>query len=117
MVAVSLSTFAIRAVASLAGGLWVKNAPVRLFVHSVDAVLLASALGMLFIWQPAWEPAQWVAAKVVGLVAYIWLASRVFKASQTLGKRLTELVGCLLVLSWMISVAIIKSPMGYFSLL
>ena len=72
-VAASAVLFLGRAGAQFAGIDWRKSKPVKILPHINDTVLLVSAIWLAFLtgFTP-WEQG-WLAAKVVGLVVYIFL--------------------------------------------
>ena len=85
---------------------------VRIVPHVVDTLLLVSALWLA--WQLGAPGTRgWLAAKLVGLVAYIALGTIALKRGKTLSVRLAAFVGALATFGYIVSVAVTKSPHGF----
>jgi uncharacterized membrane protein SirB2 len=84
---------------------WVKIAP-----HSVDTVLLTSAI--LLAWQLGYSPTNspWLAAKIVALLIYIALGMLAFRFAKTNGLRLAAWIAALLTFAYIVAVAITHDP-------
>ncbi len=88
---------------------WVRVAP-----HAVDTVLLVSALWLA--WRlPAGAPHAWLAAKVLGLVAYIALGSLALKYGRMPAVSIAAFVAAVATFGYIVSVALTKSPLGFFA--
>lgn len=85
---------------------WVKIAP-----HSVDTVLLVSAIALA--WQLGVTPfnSPWLAAKIVALLVYIGLGMLVFRFARTTAQRLAAWLGALLVFGYIVAAAITHDPL------
>ncbi|GAB5605862.1 SirB2 family protein [Sideroxyarcus sp. TK5] len=85
---------------------WVKIAP-----HSVDTVLLVSAIALA--WQLGVTPfnSPWLAAKIVALLVYIALGMLAFRFARTTAQRLTAWLGALLVFGYIVAAAITHDPL------
>ena len=105
--------FALRGWWSLSGSPLLRARLTRVLPHIVDSCLLGSALGL------AWMAGQypfvhaWLTAKVLGLLVYIGLGSVALKAARPRLQRAAAYVGALATLSWIVSVAISKNPLGW----
>jgi uncharacterized membrane protein SirB2 len=115
-VALSVTGFFIRGLGRLVGaepvgGRWLKALP-----HAIDTVLLASALTLAWMLGITPFSAPWLMAKACGLVVYVGLGFVAMRAGISMGVRLAAWIGALVTVSWIISVAFTKSPMGFFSL-
>ena len=115
-VGLSVIGFLVRGVAGLLGRPWVRRRPARTLPHAIDTVLLASALGMLYVagLNPLHTP--WVAAKIGGLLLYIGLGVLALRRNAPLQWRAAALCGALLTVAWIGSVAVSKQPWGFFAL-
>lgn len=84
---------------------WVKFAP-----HTVDTVLLASAIALA--WQLGISPlsAPWLAAKIVALLLYIVIGAIALKYGRTRRIRLGAWLTAQLVFFYMLSVAVTHNP-------
>lgn len=112
-VTTSLALFVLR-------GAWLWLSPaklrlrwVRILPHVVDTVLLASGITLAAL-IGATGPHAWLGAKVAGLVVYIVLGSIALKYAKTPGVRSAAFIGALATFAWIVSVAITKSPAGFF---
>jgi uncharacterized membrane protein SirB2 len=85
---------------------WVKIAP-----HSVDSVLLASAIALA--WQLGYSPfnAPWLAAKIVALLFYIGLGMLAFRFGRTPQVRLAAWLAAQAVFFYIVAVAITHDPL------
>lgn len=117
-VALSFSGFAARGLGVLTGAQWVRHRLARTLPHVIDTVLLASALGMLWVVRLAPWSAPWLRAKIVGLVIYIALGIVALRPSPAGARgrpasvRLPAWMAALAVFGYIVSVAITKSPRG-----
>jgi uncharacterized membrane protein SirB2 len=86
---------------------WLRHA-----AHSVDTVLLAAALGMLWVGQrnPFEEP--WLATKIGFLLAYIVTGALALKRAPTLKARRVFYVIALLLLANLLAIALTRDPTG-----
>lgn len=84
---------------------WVKRLP-----HLVDAMLLASALG-LASWSHQY-PGQfpWLTAKVTALVAYVVLGSIALKYGRSHRIRATAFAAALAMFGYIVAVAVTRNP-------
>jgi uncharacterized membrane protein SirB2 len=112
-VALSLSGFFARGLASLGGAAWVRGRLAKTLPHIVDSVLLVSALGL------AWTlgitlATPWLQAKLVGLLAYIGLGMVALRPGRPFAVRAAAWLAALAVFGYIVSVALRKSPLGFF---
>lgn len=113
----SISGFAARGVLMLAGSPLLKTRFVRTAPHVVDTVLLGSAVWL------AWASAQypfvlpWLTAKVLALVAYIVLGSVAVSRGKTPTVRAVAFALALATGLYIVSVAVLRTPAGMFTLL
>lgn len=108
--------FAARGIGSLRGAQWIRSRLARTLPHVVDTVLLVSALtlaGMLRL-NPAHAP--WLMAKIIGLLLYIGLGLVALRPALPWRLRCAAWLAALAVLLWIASVAILKTPWGFLSL-
>lgn len=89
---------------------WVKTLP-----HVIDSVLLATAIALATMSAQYPFAAPWVTAKVLGLCAYIVLGALALKRAPTRGLRIASWWAALVVFGWIVSVALTKSPAGFFA--
>lgn len=84
---------------------WVKIAP-----HSIDSVLLASAV--LLAWQLGYSPfnSPWLAAKIAALLLYIGLGMVAFRIGKTPRTRVVAWLAAQAVFFYIVAVAVTHDP-------
>jgi uncharacterized membrane protein SirB2 len=85
---------------------WVRIAP-----HSVDTVLLLSAIALA--WQLGVTPfnSPWLAAKIVALLVYIGLGMLAFRFARSQAQRFAAWLAALLVFGYIVAAAITHDPL------
>jgi uncharacterized membrane protein SirB2 len=88
---------------------WVKILP-----HVISTILLVSGivLAVHLSMSPGSQP--WLMAKIIGLIAYIGLGVAAFKVPNPNARKLLW-ISALIVFAYIVSVAISKNPLGFFS--
>ena len=114
-VALSVAGFFARGAAALAGAGWVRSRLARTLPHIVDSVLLASALALAWMLRLTPGNAPWLTAKIVGLLAYIGLGVVALRPGRPMPVRAAAWVAALAVVGWIVSVALLKDPRGFFA--
>ena len=110
--ALSISGFAARGALMLADSPLLRNRFVRVAPHVVDTALLLSAVWL------AWALGQvpfvhgWITAKVLALLAYIFLGSVALRRGRTKGVRVAAFIAALAVAGYIVSVALTRDPRG-----
>jgi uncharacterized membrane protein SirB2 len=112
-VALSIAGFFVRGAASLAGAQWVSSRAAKTVPHVVDSVLLLSALVLAWMLRLTPGQAPWLEAKIVGLVLYVALGVVALRPGRPRSVRAAAWVAALLVVGWIVSVALTKSPLGF----
>ena len=112
-VALSIAGFFVRGAASLAGARWVRSRAAKTVPHVVDSVLLLSALVLAWMLRLTPGQAPWLEAKIVGLVLYVALGVVALRPGRPRSVRAAAWVAALLVVGWIVSVALTKSPLGF----
>lgn len=116
-VALSIGGFFARGWGSLAGADWVRSRAARTLPHLVDTVLLGSALGLAWLLQINPLSTPWLAAKIIGLLAYIGLGMVALKPGRPRAQRAAAWAAALLCFAQIVAVALTKQAGGLFSLL
>ena len=115
-VALSITGFCARGVASLAGAAWVGGRVAKTLPHAVDTVLLLSAVALA--WTASLNPLHtpWLLAKIGALFIYVALGAVALK--RTRRRRVRGLAGlaALVTFAYIVSVAISKCPLGFLAL-
>ena len=115
--ALSVTGFFVRGIASLAGAHWVRIRAAKSLPHVVDTVLLVSALTLAWMLRLTPANAPWLLAKTVGLVVYVGVGVVALRPGRSLAVRATAWVTALATVGWIVSVAITKDPRGFFAAL
>jgi uncharacterized membrane protein SirB2 len=116
-VALSVAGFFARGLGSLAGAAWVRARTARTLPHIVDTVLLGSAIGLAWMLRLNPLSTPWLAAKIVGLLAYIGLGMVALRPQRPPAVRAAAWVAALLCFGQIVAMAITKQASGLFSLL
>ncbi len=114
MTAVALSglLFMVRGLWLLQGSTQLQAKWVKITPHVIDTLLLVSAIAMLVV---SHQFPAWVHVKITLLIVYIGLGLMAFKKAKTQGQKLTFLLAAVAVYVFLISVALTKSPAGFFA--
>lgn len=114
MTAVALSGlfFLIRGAWLLQGSAQLQAKWVKISPHVIDTILLLSAIGLLIVGH---QFPAWVHVKITLLIVYIGLGVMAFKKAKTTNQKVGFLVSAMAVYMFIISVALTKSPLGFFS--
>ena len=110
--ALSISGFALRGFWMLRGDPRLSHRLVRILPHTIDTLLLGSAVGMLVLWGLWPWQAGWLMAKIAALLLYIALGMVALRFGNTAGIRVTAWLLALLCAAYIVSVALTKSPLG-----
>ena len=91
--------------------------PARVVPHVVDTVFLGT--GLLLAWRLSQWPFvdAWLTAKVLGLAAYVVLGTLALRRARTDAGRLAAFLAALAVFAWIVGVARLRTPAGWFALL
>lgn len=112
-VALSLCLFVLRGIWMLAESAQSRRRWVRIVPHAIDAVLLASAIGLAVTLHQYPFAQGWLTAKILGLIVYIILGSIALKRGPTKTIRVAAFIGSLVVFGYIVSVALTRSPLGF----
>ena len=109
----SATGFLLRGLWMMTGNTLLQHKLTRVLPHVIDSLLLLSAIALAVMIQQYPFAADWVTAKVIGLLAYILLGTVALKRGRTLGVRALAFVGALLVYAWIVSIALTKNLAGF----
>jgi uncharacterized membrane protein SirB2 len=100
------------------GALMLRGSPllkarfVRTAPHVVDTVLLASAVWLAWLMRLSPFAHGWIAAKVLGLLAYIVLGTIALKRGRTPRVRAAAFAAAVAAFAYIVTVAITRDPLG-----
>lgn len=81
----------------------------KILAHSVDGLLILSAIALLVVMQINPFSVGWVLAKILALVAYIGFSVYAFKTAKTLPTRLIGVLLAGVTLAYIVMVAVNRS--------
>lgn len=109
--ALSIAGFVLRYLMMLAGARALGSRVARVLPHVIDTVLLLTAIAMAVMLGAL---PGWLVVKIVALVVYIVIGSIALKRGRTLAARAVSGIVAIAVFGFIVSVAISKSPLGFF---
>jgi uncharacterized membrane protein SirB2 len=113
----SVSIFTVRGLLMLANSGHVNSPWLKYPSYAVDTLLLTAALMLTTVIQQYPFQAGWLTMKVALLVVYVVLGSLALKRGRTRGVRIAALVGALLTVGFLYTVARAHHPLGIFATL
>jgi uncharacterized membrane protein SirB2 len=89
----------------------------RTLPHLNDTILLLAGISLM-VWsgQYPWV-SPWLAAKIAGLLLYILVGAFALRFGKTKRSRTAAWYAAIMIFSWMVSVAQLRTPAGFFSLI
>jgi uncharacterized membrane protein SirB2 len=111
-VAISLAGFFARGLGMLADAGWLRHRVTKTLPHVVDTVLIVSAIGLAWMLRLSPTSTPWLAAKIVGLLAYIGLGMVALRFGRTRTVRASAWIAALVTFGYIVSVALTKDPRG-----
>ncbi len=117
LVVTSVSLFALRGAAVLAGHRWPLARPLRVGSVLVDTLLLAA--GAMLWWMLSLHPVRetWLGTKLLLLPLYVVLGALALRRARTARGRAAAYVGALACVALMAAAALAHDPLGAFRLL
>ena len=111
--ALSITGFFLRGVLMIRGSDILTHRIVKILPHVIDAVLLLTAIMLVFITEryPAYEP--WLTAKILALLVYIFLGMLAFKWTQKKSSKIFYWILSMMVFAYIVSVALTKMPLWF----
>ena len=113
-VALSITGFSVRGMATLANAPWVQGRAARTVPQIVDTVLLLSAITLAWMLRLSPLATPWLMAKIIGLLVYIALGMAMLRPSLPVALRSVAGVAALATVGWIVSLANTKDPLGFF---
>jgi uncharacterized membrane protein SirB2 len=109
-VALSYSLFFVRGIWMLRDSPLLQQRWVRIAPHTVDTVLLTSAIALA--WQLGYSPLNqpWLAAKIVALLLYIFLGMIALKRGRTMPTRVIAWLAAQATFFYIVCVAVTHDP-------
>ena len=106
--------FCARGLLVLKGKSWAMAKPLRYLSYSIDSMLLAAGLSLAAMLPADVFSNGWLGVKLALLVAYVVLGSFALKRGRTPGIRSICFVLAIAVFAFMLSVAHLHQPLGWF---
>jgi uncharacterized membrane protein SirB2 len=108
----SVAGFTLRGFWMVTGNPRLRRRATRILPHTIDTLLLATAVGMLWLWGVSPLQLDWLSAKIFALLAYIGLGMVALRFGRTRQVKVTAWLLALCCATYMFSVAYTKSPLG-----
>lgn len=109
-VTLSFALFFLRGIWMMLGSPMLQEKWVKVLPHVIDTLLLAAGLTAAVMIRQYPFVADWVTAKVLGLIAYIILGTLALKRGKTRGRRVGFWVASIATFGYIVAVAIAKNP-------
>lgn len=116
-VVLSVSGFFLRGLLMMGDSPLLRARWIRILPHINDTVLLVAALTLAAMSGQYPFVADWVTAKVFGIVAYIILGALALRDASTRSMRIGCWFASLAVFGWIVSVALTRQPWGFLAAL
>lgn len=109
----SISFFMIRGMWMFTENPLLQSKIAKVAPHIIDTILLGAGISLAVLTQqyPFYE--SWLTAKIILLVAYILLGTIALKRGKTKEIRIIAFVSAVAVFTFMVSIALDKSPLGF----
>ena len=102
----SIAGFVLRSVWMLRGSPCVHHRLTRVVPHLIDATLLLSALGLLYLSTYRPNGSDWLTFKLMGVILYIAFGMVALRAGSTTGQRAIPVTAALIVFAYIVAVAL-----------
>ncbi|MCK4950410.1 MAG: SirB2 family protein [Gammaproteobacteria bacterium] len=109
----SISFFIIRGIWMMQSSQRLAQSWVKITSRSIDTALLMSALGLMFITEQFPGTMGWLTAKLLALFVYISLGMIALHWGKTKQIRISAWIASLVVFSYIVSVALTRSPLSF----
>ena len=109
--AASIAGFAVRYALMLRGSPLLGARLARVAPHVVDTLLLAAAVAMATLARLSPLAHPWLAAKIVGLAAYVVLGAVALRPGRAKRVRTLALAAAVLVFAWIVGTALQRDPL------
>lgn len=111
----SICFFIVRGIWMLSGSALLQRKFVKVAPHVIDTLLLAAALTLCFMIGQYPFVNGWLTVKLIALFVYIGLGVVALRIGKTKSVRATAFVAAILVFAFIVSVAVTRNPIGFFS--
>jgi len=113
--ALSFAGFIIRGIWMLRDSPLLKQRWVKIAPQVVDTVLLVSAVALAVKWRLSPVDQPWLMAKIIALVVYIGVGLVALRFGRTKGVRIVAWLLGMVIFTYIVSVAVSKSVLGWFA--
>lgn len=115
-VALSYTLFFVRGIWSLQGSPMLQRRWVKIAPHTIDTILLGSAITLAIMLNISPLEAPWLAAKIIALLVYIGLGTFAIKRGKTRRIKLWAWLSAQLVFFYIVATALTHDPMPWHAL-
>ncbi|HSD61333.1 MAG TPA: SirB2 family protein [Burkholderiales bacterium] len=109
-VVLSFTLFVLRGLWMISGAPMLQRKWVKVLPHVIDTLLLAAGITAAVMIRQYPFVAEWLTAKVFGLIAYIILGTLALKRGKTRSRRIGYWLAALATFGYIVAVAFAKNP-------
>jgi uncharacterized membrane protein SirB2 len=109
-VVLSIALFFVRGIWMIRGSEMLQRKWVKVLPHGIDTLLLVAGITAAVMIRQYPFVADWVTAKVFGLIAYIILGTLALKRGKTRGRRIGFWLASIATFGYIVAVAFAKNP-------
>jgi uncharacterized membrane protein SirB2 len=113
----SIAGFALRGYWMAGDNPLLQHRVAKILPHTIDTLLLGSALALLFALHLSPLTQPWLSAKITALFCYIGLGMVALRFGRSKKMKVSACLLALLLAGYMVSVAYSKSPLGFLQLM
>ncbi len=110
---ISIIGFIVRGALAIKGSSILQKKWLRIAPHIVDTLLLLAAVGLMITTQQYPFVNDWLTAKLIGLLVYIFLGVYTLKIAKTQSARVASYVLAIVVFGYIAMVAVTKTPLPF----
>jgi len=108
--ALSIFGFIVRGVLMMLESAIMKARWIRVIPHFIDTVLLLTAITLFVQYGLSLFDTPWVMAKIIALLIYIYLGFIALRLGASKQKRIAAFFAAIIIFSYIVSVAVTKTP-------
>ncbi|MDH3430190.1 MAG: SirB2 family protein [Gammaproteobacteria bacterium] len=111
--ALTITGFLLRGFWVMSGSRLYQNRASRIVPHVIDALFLATGIGLVVTLDLAWMQQPWLLAKFTALFFYIGLGMVAFRFGRTPEIKAVAFVAAVAAFAYIVGVALSKSPLSW----
>ena len=111
--ALTIAGFLLRGIWAITGSALHRNRASKIVPHVIDALFLATGIGLIVTLNLAWMRQPWLLAKFAALFVYVGLGMIAFRFGRTPETKAIAFVGAVAAFAYIVGVALSKSPLSW----